>query len=91
MYEINRCIPDVLSVYYGNCIYVKERLDFKKDAETTDVAQQVEQAFLKKVDHQPQNEFRMLWTVKQNSVTKSILITCPEAVKYCERVDVKKL
>jgi len=45
-----------------------------------------EQLFLKKLMHQEQNEYRLLWKT-DSKVTDSILIQCPEAIKFCEKVE----
>jgi len=47
-----------------------------------------EQLFLKKLIHQDQNEYRLLWKT-DNEVSDPIIIKCPEARKFCERVEMK--
>lgn len=44
-----------------------------------------EQLFLKKLIHQEQNEYRLLWKTDKK-VTDPIVIKCPEAIKFCEKV-----
>jgi hypothetical protein len=46
----------------------------------------IEQLFLKKLIHQEQNEYRLLWKTDR-IVTDPIIIECPEAIKFCEKVE----
>jgi len=40
--------------------------------------------FLKTSDFEHQNEYRFVWTINQD-VSESIILDCPEAIKYCKR------
>ena len=42
--------------------------------------------FLKKSVYSNQQEYRLIW-FSNEIVTESIIVKCPEAIKYCERVD----
>lgn len=48
----------------------------------------LEQLFLKKLIHQDQNEYRLLWKTDKE-VSEPINIKCPEARKFCEKVELK--
>lgn len=44
--------------------------------------------FLKQKKYQHQSEYRILWQTDRE-VKESIIINCPEAIKYCEKVEIK--
>lgn len=41
--------------------------------------------FTKLLRFQKQSEYRIIWKTDR-SVTEGIIITCPEAIKYCEKI-----
>jgi len=49
-----------------------------------------EQYFLKLLNHQKQSEYRILWNTDRE-VKEPLVITCPEAIKFCEKVEVEIL
>jgi hypothetical protein len=50
----------------------------------------VHQKFLKLMHYQEQSEYRMIF-VTDRKITDKIIITCPEAVQHCEKIDRKDL
>jgi hypothetical protein len=47
-----------------------------------------EQFFIKKINYQAQSEYRLIWNCDR-TVTDPILIKCPEAIQFCEKIDLK--
>lgn len=45
-----------------------------------------DEMFIKLNKYSYQEEFRLIWATTKN-ITKSLIIKCPEAIQYCERVD----
>ena len=48
----------------------------------------LEQLFLKRLIHQEQNEYRLLWRMEKE-IDDPIIIKCPEAIKFCEKVTIE--
>lgn len=48
----------------------------------------LEQLFLKRLIHQEQNEYRLLWRMEKE-IEDPIIIKCPEAIKFCEKVTIE--
>jgi hypothetical protein len=47
-----------------------------------------EQFFLKKMIYQKQSEYRIIWNTDRE-VKTPVIIKCPEAIKYCEKIESK--
>lgn len=45
-----------------------------------------EQLFLKNISYQQQSEYRLLW-LTDVTIDNPIILKCPEAVKFCEKID----
>ncbi len=93
--EITKSLTRVKGVYLGNCIYVAKREITKmvnaisKDDNlninrATSIAG-IEPLFLKKNIHQHQSEFRIIW-ITDRDVNDGLIIRCPEAIKYCDKI-----
>jgi hypothetical protein len=46
--------------------------------------------FIKKLKYQHQNEYRLIWNTDR-LVKEPLIINCPEAIKYCEKIDLNKI
>jgi len=45
-----------------------------------------DELFIKEMDYREEDEYRLIWFTGSN-VTDSLLVQCPEAIQYCERID----
>ena len=61
------------------------KISLDKLLQATQSQSSPDQYFLKLLEHQHQNEYRMIW-LTDRAVDDKIIINCKEAVKYCERV-----
>lgn len=62
-----------------------ENISFEKMMSATEPMHGPEQFFIKKMSYQHQCEYRMLWNTDRE-VNDKLVLNCPEAVKYCERL-----
>lgn len=103
--EITRSLPRVHNVIHGNCIYLPERtitknlknIDVEKIGNSLEKMMQIsaevqglDPYFLKKKKYQEQSEYRIIWQTDR-IVNGSMVISCPEAIKFCERIDLAEL
>ena len=110
--EINRSLPRVREVLYGNCIYLTKKIiqkripavelnKLKDDQDPNKISFEKlmtasapihgpESYFLKKIDYQHQNEYRIIWKTDR-AVNEGIVLNCPEAKNYCERIDKEEI
>ena len=61
-------------------------ISFDKMAAISDSIQGLDAFFLKLIKHQWQWEYRILWETNRE-VKDGIIINCPEAIKYREKVE----
>ena len=66
-----------------------DKISFEKLMEVTAPIHGPEAYFIKKIDFQHQNEYRIIWKTDR-PVDKGIIINCPEAAVYCEKVEVEE-
>lgn len=86
------CIYDDSRVYKGYSDKMKALLSTNNFLQNPALAQELMNAacerelFLKLKKYEAQKEFRMLWFTDQK-VDSNIIIKCPDAVRFCERID----
>jgi len=105
MNEILKSLNRVITVLHGNCIYKKDRFfvtdvsfdlniasvqTFDDLSKTTGPLLTFERYFLKGIEYQQQTEYRIIFETDR-PVNDGILINCPEAIKYCEKLNVASL
>jgi len=67
-----------------------DNISFEKLMAATAPLNGPEQFFLKKIEHQEQCEYRILWHTDR-PVNEPVIIKCPEAAKFCEKIDLDTL
>lgn len=94
-------------ILFGNCDYLYERivkdrvgafaLEFGADDAAIEPLQFFSMdvfgnklLFAKLIEYQSQAEYRILWPTTQ-TVNASIVLECPEAIRYCEKVSEEEL
>ena len=106
--EISKSIEGTTNeMFFGNCIYLYERV-LKEKVGTLAVRFQPTETniksseifsgslfgskllFVKLIKYQSQSEYRMLWPTLMN-VNCSLVLDCPEALKYCEKISTEEL
>jgi hypothetical protein len=60
-------------------------ISFKKVTDLLSYVQGCDDYFIKKREYQHQAEYRIVWKTDRE-LTNGIVINCPEAIKFCERV-----
>lgn len=65
---------------------VEGGISLDKMVEVSNYVQGLDSFFLKEKKYQHQSEYRILWQTDRE-VRNGILINCPEAIKYCEKID----
>lgn len=65
-------------------------MSFEKTIQASSYVQGVDAFFLKHKRYQPQSEYRILWQTDRH-VEEKIIIKCPEAIQYCERIELKDI
>lgn len=63
-------------------------ISFEKLIQVSNYVQGMDAYFLKQKKYQHQSEYRILWQTDRD-VKNGIVINCPEAIKYCEKVEIK--
>jgi hypothetical protein len=63
-------------------------ISFEKLIQISNYVQGMDAYFLKQKKYQHQSEYRILWQTDRE-VKDSIIINCPEAIKYCEKVEIE--
>jgi hypothetical protein len=63
-------------------------ISFDKLMQVSNYVQGMDAYFLKQNKHQHQSEYRILWQTDRE-VKNGIVINCPEAIKYCEKIELK--
>lgn len=87
-----KCVYDDSRVYRGYSDKMREILseaNYLKHPSLYNeliLAASERELFLKLKKYESQNEFRMLWFVDQ-PVNSNLFIKCPEAIRFCERID----
>lgn len=86
------CIYDDSRVYKGYSDKMKAMLGTENFLQNPALAQELMNAacerelFLKLKKYEVQQEFRMIWFTDQ-PVDSNIIVKCPDAVRFCERLD----
>lgn len=62
-----------------------DKISLHKILNATKVHSGPDQYFLKLIEHQHQNEYRIIW-LSDRKVEDGIILKCKEAIKYCERI-----
>lgn len=100
-HEIAKKLPFVVSGMEGNCDYKSSRVHFLED-ETGKILNELDfsipsshyifqqltngmELFLKLDKYKHQQEYRLGWFSK-NEVENSIIVNCPEAIRYCDKI-----
>jgi hypothetical protein len=65
-------------------------ISFEKLMQVSNYVQGRDAFFLKQKKYQKQSEYRILWQTDRQ-VKEGIIIKCPEAIKYCERIELKDI
>jgi hypothetical protein len=63
-------------------------ISFEKLIQVSNYVQGMDAYFLKQKKYQHQSEYRILWQTDRE-VINGIVINCPEAIQYCEKVEIK--
>jgi hypothetical protein len=63
-------------------------ISFEKLIQVSNYVQGLDAYFLKQKKYQHQSEYRILWQTDRE-VKNGIVIYCPEAIQYCEKVEIK--
>lgn len=63
-------------------------ISFEKLMQVSNYVQGLDAYFLKQKKYQHQSEYRILWQTDRE-VKNGIVINCPEAIQYCEKVEIK--
>jgi hypothetical protein len=100
-FEIAKKLPYVDSGVEGFCNYKSSRVEFLKGKEgkilnsldfsipssyqiVKEITKGIE-LFLKLDKYEYQNEYRLIW-FSNEEIEDSIIVRCPEAIKYCEKI-----
>jgi hypothetical protein len=87
-----QCVYDDSRVYRGYSDKMKEILSSDNYLNHPSLRNELMNAacerelFLKLKKYESQNEYRMFWIVDQ-PVDSNLVIKCPEAIRFCERID----
>lgn len=99
--EISKKLPFVNSGLEGNCNYASSRslyfknkidkfneMEFSNNHNSHQIINELNmgmELFLKLDKYKHQQEYRFIW-FSQETINNSIIIKCPEAIQYCEKI-----
>lgn len=83
-------VKDISNVAMTDLQNEQGSVEFEKIMKVTNLIQGADAHFIKLRHYQPQSEFRIIWKTDR-PVDNGIIIKCPEAIKYCERIMIERI